>query len=197
VRILIAEDDLTSRSILNAVLQKRGHSVEAVADGDSAWAALQRPDAPRLAILDWMMPGLDGLEICRRARGAAPQRQPYLILLTSRADRSDVGAGFEAGADDFLRKPFEVSELWARVDVGRRVIELQEQLAARVPAPEEYAAFIARAQEKLAALGAAEPVLRSALEQLRISGAEPQALDAARAALEGVCELRMPRARPL
>jgi len=128
VRILIADDDLTSRLVLAGVLKKWGHEVEATLDGAQAWEAMQRPDAPALAILDWMMPGLPGVEVCRRVRGVPSDQPPYLILLTAKDEKADIVAGLEAGADDYLSKPFDPGELRARVDVGRRIIELQARL---------------------------------------------------------------------
>ena len=128
MRILIADDDLTSRLVLSGVLRKHGHEVVAAQDGSEAWEAMRRPDAPALAILDWMMPGLSGLEVCRRIRDLQPAQRPYLVILTSRGEKSDIVAGLEAGADDYLAKPFDPGELRARVDVGRRMIDLQTQL---------------------------------------------------------------------
>ena len=101
-------------------------------DGGQALSLLQRPDAPSLAILDWMMPGLDGPEVCRALRSDAPGTHRYLILLTSREAHEDIVAGLQAGADDYLVKPFHQGELLARVTVGTRVLELQEGLAMRV-----------------------------------------------------------------
>ena len=128
MRILIADDDVTSRLVLAGVLKKWGHEVVAKVDGTEAWEAMRRPDAPTLAILDWMMPGLDGVEVCRRIRGLQTDQPPYLIVLTSRGDKADIVAGLEAGADDYLAKPFDPGELRARVDVGQRMIELQAKL---------------------------------------------------------------------
>jgi two-component system cell cycle response regulator len=128
VRILIADDDLTSRLVLTGVLQKCGHDVVATLDGAAAWEAMQRPDAPTIAILDWMMPGLSGPDVCRRVRGLASDQPPYLILLTSKGEKADIIAGLEAGADDYLAKPFDSGELRARVEVGRRIIDLQVRL---------------------------------------------------------------------
>lgn len=132
MRILIADDDLTTRTVLTAVLQKCGHEVVAACDGTEAWALLQQPDAPRVAVLDWMMPGLEGREICRRVRARATDQPAYLILLTSRGEKRDVCAGLNAGADDYLAKPFDPVELGARVEVGGRVVALQEGLATKV-----------------------------------------------------------------
>jgi diguanylate cyclase (GGDEF)-like protein len=128
MKILIAEDDVTSRLVLAGVLKKWGHEVVATVNGTEAWEAMRRPDAPTLAILDWMMPGLDGVEVCRRIRGLQSDQPPYLIVLTSRGDKADIVAGLEAGADDYLAKPFDPGELRARVDVGQRMIELQAKL---------------------------------------------------------------------
>src|SRR5664280_941167 len=128
VRILIADDDLTSRLVLTGVLKKSGHDVVTVVDGDEAWEAMRQPDAPALAILDWMMPGLAGVEVCRLIRGRQSDQPPYLILLTSRGEKADIVAGLEAGADDYLAKPFDPGELRARVEVGRRMIDLQARL---------------------------------------------------------------------
>jgi two-component system cell cycle response regulator len=128
VRILIADDDVTSRLVLAGVLKKHGHDVVVTVDGAEAWDAMQRPDAPRLAILDWVMPGLSGVDVCRRARTIESDQPPYIILLTSRGQKTDIVTGLEAGADDYLAKPFDPGELLARVDVGRRLIELQARL---------------------------------------------------------------------
>ena len=128
MRILIAEDDVTSRAMLAAVLRKGGHEVLETADGSEAWEILQQPDAPSLAILDWMMPEMDGLEVVGRIRSLDTDRPPYVIMLTSRDTKTDVIAGLEAGADDYLAKPFDVGELQARVRVGQRLVEMREAL---------------------------------------------------------------------
>jgi sigma-B regulation protein RsbU (phosphoserine phosphatase) len=130
--ILIAEDDLVSRRTLEAMLRKWGHQVVMTADGLSAWEVLSQEGAPRLAILDWMMPGLDGLGICRRVRQTPGKEGTYIILLTARNDKQDIVAGLESGADDYIAKPFDREELRARVNVGLRVMGLQESLAERV-----------------------------------------------------------------
>jgi CheY-like chemotaxis protein len=132
MRILIADDDLTTRTSLEAVLKKCGHEVVVACDGTEAWEALQQPDAPRVAVLDWMMPGLEGREICRRVRARATDQPAYLILLTVRGAKKDVCAGLSAGADDYISKPFDPVELGARVEVGRRMIGLQDRLAVQI-----------------------------------------------------------------
>ena len=132
MRILIAEDDPISRRLLVATLNKFGHEVVVTASGAEAWATLQRPDAPPLAVLDWMMPEIDGVELCRRVRALAAPLPPYLILLTAKSGKEDVVTGLESGANDYLTKPFDREELRARVQVGAHVLELQEALLARV-----------------------------------------------------------------
>lgn len=132
MRILIAEDDVTSRAVLMGVLKKQGHEVVVTVNGAEAWNAMQQPDAPRLAILDWMMPEMEGLEVCRRIQTLETDRPPYLIMLTAKDEKADIIAGLEAGADDYLAKPFDPGELRARVEVGRRVVELQQAITERV-----------------------------------------------------------------
>jgi len=129
MRILIAEDDFTSRGMLAAVLRKAGHEPVETVNGREAWEALQQPDAPRLVILDWMMPEMDGLEVLRRVRAVETDRPPYILMLTSRTDKAEIIAGLDAGANDYLAKPFDVGELRARVEVGRRLVETQDELA--------------------------------------------------------------------
>jgi diguanylate cyclase (GGDEF)-like protein len=125
MRILIAEDDLVTARLLRALLDSWGFEVITVTDGISALAVLQTPDAPRLAILDWMMPGLDGPEVCRRARAHRPGVPMYLILVTSREARRDVIAGLDAGADDYVVKPPDPEELRSRLKAGIRVLAME------------------------------------------------------------------------
>jgi sigma-B regulation protein RsbU (phosphoserine phosphatase) len=146
MRILIAEDDAVSRRVLEATLTKFGYDVVVAADGAQAWAQLQIKDAPRLAILDWMMPELDGVEICRRLREIPTATPPYLILLTAKSSKEDVVTGLDAGANDYLTKPFDRAELRARVQVGRHVLELQSSLSDRVRELEEAMAQVKQLQ---------------------------------------------------
>jgi DNA-binding response OmpR family regulator len=132
MKILVAEDDPLARRLIENILAAVGHQVLPVEDGEQAWAMLQRYDAPELAVLDWVMPGMSGLEICRRARQEQPDRPLYLILLTANKDKQDVVQGLEAGADDYVTKPFDVAELRARVKVGIRLLDLQKDLRRRV-----------------------------------------------------------------
>jgi len=137
MKILIAEDDLTSRRILEAILAKWNYEVITTGDGLEAWQALQTENAPPIAIIDWMMPGMDGVDFCRKLRQAQTLTPTYVILLTSKRQQGDVVAGLDAGANDYIRKPFEREELRARIRVGERVIELQTALADRVKMLEE------------------------------------------------------------
>ena len=131
MQILIAEDDNVSRRLLETTLTRWGYDVVTCVDGIAAWDILQSPTAPQLAILDWMMPKMDGVELCRHVRN--PQQRPsepyiYLILLTSKSQKGDIIAGLEAGADDYLTKPFDRQELRMRLRAGQRIIELLGEL---------------------------------------------------------------------
>lgn len=128
MKILIAEDDLTSRNILSAIVRKWGFDPVVTEDGDAAWAALQRPDAPRLVLLDRNMPGMEGLEICRLLRTTESSDPPYVILLTAQGAKDDIVQGLEAGANDYVTKPYDNEELQARIRVGQRMLELQARL---------------------------------------------------------------------
>jgi DNA-binding response OmpR family regulator len=146
MKMLIAEDDLVSRRVLRAALSEWGYEVVEAADGVAALRLLQGPDAPRLAVLDWMMPGLDGVEVCRQIRAQPTAEPPYLILLTGRGDKDDIVAGLTSGANDYIAKPYDRKELHARVGVGRQVVELQASLAARVRELEEALAQVKHLQ---------------------------------------------------
>jgi len=132
VRVVIAEDDAVSRRILETLLRKWGHEVTTTQDGEAAWNVLREPGAPSLAILDILMPGIDGLELCRRVRQSPNNIPPYIILLTANHGVPEIVKGIEAGANDYLIKPYDSDELRARVQVGVRMVELQTSLAERV-----------------------------------------------------------------
>ena len=132
MKILIAEDNEVIRAILEANLASWGHEGVSCTDGTEAWRVLQGENPPRLAILDWMMPGIDGTEICRKLRATAGTEAVYIILLTGRDRREDIVAGLNAGANDYVTKPFDHDELRARLMVGVRMVELQTLLADRV-----------------------------------------------------------------
>ena len=128
LKILIAEDDAIPRRLLQATLTKSGYEVITARNGSEAWELLQAQDAPKLAILDWLMPGMDGVEICRRVRQRANAPYVYLILLTSKGTVEDIVAGMEAGADDYLTKPFDPHELHVRLRAGQRILDLEAAL---------------------------------------------------------------------
>lgn len=142
MKILIAEDDEVSRRLLAKSLTGWGHEVVISENGKEAWSILQREDAPRLAILDWMMPEMDGTEVCRRIRQSESATPTYVVLLTAKSRKADIVEGLAAGANDYITKPFDRDELLARVQVGVTVIELQQSLAERVTDLEEALAQV-------------------------------------------------------
>jgi len=132
MRVLVAEDDRVTGEILARTLERWGYEASVVRDGREAWEHLRGEVAPTLAMLDWMMPHMDGPDICRRVRAELPLANMYLLLVTAREARGDIVAGLNAGADDYIVKPFDPEELRARVAVGIRVLTLQQKLAERV-----------------------------------------------------------------
>ena len=135
MRILIAEDDAVTARILDQLSRSWGYQTQLVKDGPASLDAMQAADAPQLALLDWMMPGLDGPEVCRQLRAGGGTS--YLILLTAKTHQADIVAGLDAGADDYLVKPFDPAELHARIKAGIRILDLQARLAAHVKELEE------------------------------------------------------------
>jgi|SRR5438477_5543883 len=131
MKVLIAEDDAVSRRLLHAGLARWGYEILVAGDGTEAWRMLHQ-ERPALLILDWLMPGMDGLEICRKARALPNFQSAYIILLTGRSTKEDIIQGLDAGADDYIIKPFDPGELRARISVGLRVAQLQLNLADRV-----------------------------------------------------------------
>jgi DNA-binding response OmpR family regulator len=132
MRVLIAEDDRVTGVTLERTLKRWNYETTLVTDGTEAWEHLRTSHEATLAILDWMMPGIDGPDVCRKVRAELPDANMYLLLVTAREGRSDVVAGLDAGADDYVIKPFDPEELRARVAVGARVLGLQQKLAERV-----------------------------------------------------------------
>src|SRR5271169_1184340 len=132
MRILIADDSIVSRHLLDATLRKWGYEVVVACDGVEAWNVLEADDAPKIAILDWVMPGLTGPEVCRRVRERLKEKDTYtyILLLTSKSNKEDLIEGMESGADDYITKPFDQHELKVRLRAGTRIIDLQSQLAA-------------------------------------------------------------------
>jgi len=128
MKILIADDEPVSRRMLQGLLAKWGYEVVAAEDGIAAWEQLRVPDAPRMALLDWMMPGMNGVDVCREMRRHRPEPYTYLLLLTAKDAKESVVEGLESGADDYLTKPFNPQELKARIRVGLRLLDLEDNL---------------------------------------------------------------------
>ena len=127
-RILVADDHPSTLEQLCETLTEWGYSVVTAADGRQAWAVLQQPGAPRLALLDRRMPGLDGVEICRRVRQQAQEPYIYILLLTVSDQEQQIAAGLQSGADDYIVKPYHLDELQARLEAGRRILGIQHRL---------------------------------------------------------------------
>jgi DNA-binding response OmpR family regulator len=130
MKLLIAEDDIFFRKLLQQTLGA-DYDVIQVEDGKEAWAILQQEDAPQLAILDWVMPGMSGPQVCRKVRQCSRLDSMYLIILTAKNTAADVVSGLRAGADDYVTKPFSPEELRARVKIGERILNLKDSLAGR------------------------------------------------------------------
>jgi len=130
MKVLIAEDDSISRRILEATLTKWGYDVIIASDGEEAWAVMQDAEAPHLVILDWMMPGMDGVEVARNVRGLNREGYNYIILLTSKGRKEDIVEGMDAGADDYITKPFVARELKVRLRAAKRILDLHSELLA-------------------------------------------------------------------
>lgn len=139
MKILIADDDAISQRILQSALTKWGYETVATQNGREAWEVLQQADAPRMAILDWMMPEMDGIEVCREVRKRSDQSYTYLLLLTSKSHKAEIIAGLNAGADDYLTKPVDLEELRVRLQAGRRILDLETKLVAAQEAFREQA----------------------------------------------------------
>lgn len=137
MKVLVADDDALIRRLLMALLNKLGHEVEVAENGLDAWKALDTETPPVLAILDWVMPGMDGVEVCRKLRANPRKTRPYVLLLSAKAEKQEVIAGLDAGADDYLVKPFDPMSLLARLRVAQRIIAYQQELQQNIGAMEE------------------------------------------------------------
>lgn len=132
MRALIADDDRGAALLARRGCERLGLDITVASDGEAAWNILIADDQPSIAVLDWMMPGLDGVELCRRLRVERPSSNIYILLVTARESRADIVEGLDAGADDYVVKPFDLEELRARLQVGIRMVQLREELATRV-----------------------------------------------------------------
>lgn len=147
--VLAVDDEPDTVRMLEVLLKRWDYRVSTATNGKQAWAKLEQPDAPRLVVLDWMLPDMDGIEICRRLRGREQRHYTYVILLTARDAKADMSEGFRAGADDFITKPFDHAELRMRVRAGERIIRLESDLAAKVQQLEETVSHVARLHDLL------------------------------------------------
>jgi DNA-binding response OmpR family regulator len=123
MRVLVADDDPYSAAVLEAVLTSAGHKCVLARDGSEAWAIMQSVDAPRIVFLDWMMPGIDGIELCRRIRERNDAEYVYIAVLSVRSKQRDITLGFQAGADDFITKPYQTEDVLARLRVAERLFQ--------------------------------------------------------------------------
>lgn len=146
MKVLIAEDDSATRKMLESILRNWGYEVVVACDGNEAWQVLQGDNVPNLVILDWIMPGMDGIELCRKIRETKSFHSLYIILLTVKGQKKDIVEGLRAGADDYITKPFDRDELSARVQAGVRILELQATLAERVKELEDALSNIKQLQ---------------------------------------------------
>jgi len=142
MKVLIAEDDRISRRMLERAIGMWEYDIETAENGKEAWRILQEGDGPKLVILDWMMPEMTGIEVCEKLREAETDNHSYIILLTAKNNKDDLIEGFDAGADDFISKPFQKDELRSRLNAGRRVLELQQKLRDKIAELEQAAEHI-------------------------------------------------------
>ena len=174
MKILIAEDEPAFRQLLEETLARWGYDVVTSRDGNEAWQALRAKDAPRLAILDWLMPGINGVELCRKIRKELPEPYTYVILLTSQQQDEDLVKGMEAGADDYLTKPFKTNELKVRLNAGKRMVELQNDLLATRETSATHASELEAANRDLETFSYA--VSNELLSSLLAIGSHAQAI---------------------
>lgn len=141
IKVLIADDDVPTRILLRAAVSQWGYEVIEAGDGEEAWEILQKPGMPQLLIVDWLMPKLDGIDLCRRVKKEI-KHFPYIILLTQLSGTTNIVKGLEAGADEFLSKPFNMAELQSRLSVGARIIQYKSRLAKKTEELKSYCSQI-------------------------------------------------------
>lgn len=152
MRVLVADDSPVFQTVLRALLVKWGYEPVVVSDGEQAWKMLHEPDGPQLALLDWFMPGLDGVEVCRRLRATDTKRYVYILLITAADKAGSVVEAIEAGADDYITKPFKAEELRVRLYAGKRILastELERQVQERTRELEERTRQLERSNKEL------------------------------------------------
>jgi len=177
MQILISEDDFTSRAVLAGVLKKGGYDVMETTNGNEAWLVLQQPDAPKLVILDWIMPEMDGPTLLQKVRALQTDCPPYILMLTAKREKPDIISGLDAGANDYLGKPFDPDELLARVEVGQRMVEMQLRLHRQRANAQRYRVEASqRLTELQDALAAKGDELRQSQADLQVMTARLHAL---------------------
>lgn len=140
MKVLVAEDEIISQKVLETLLKERGYEVIIASNGKEAWEIIQSDDPPKIVLLDWMMPEMDGIEVCKLVRELKREPYIYIILLTVKSETMDIVTGLESGADDYILKPFKIDELMVRLRAGERIINLQEELIATREALRDLAA---------------------------------------------------------
>lgn len=179
MKILIAEDEFTTRMMVQVCLENWGYRVESVTNGEEAWEKLQKTDAPHIAILDWEMPKINGVEVCRRVKEMDVENPPYVILLTSRDSKKDIVEGFDAGADDYMTKPFNNDELRARTRVAERLVRTQSSLAETVTELREALNQLEMLESGVAVCGSCHKILNrydgewNTFEDVQKDGVDP------------------------
>ena len=151
IKVLVADDDAPTRILLRAAVSQWGYEVVEASDGEEAWTLLQQPDIPQLMIIDWLMPKLDGIDLCRRIKNELKEL-PYIILLTQLSGTTNIVKGLEAGANEFLSKPFNMAELQSRLSVGARIVRYKERLAASNVRLRSYSAQVDEIASNMLAL---------------------------------------------
>lgn len=141
-KILVVDDEMTIRMMLDRVLTLWGYQAHLTTNGHEALEILRQPDPPKMVIVDWVMPGMDGLDLCRRIKQNEQLRSTYLILLTAKGSKENVVQGLEAGADDYITKPFDVNELRARIGVAERLLQTQGLLSEKIEELEKALAHV-------------------------------------------------------
>ena len=158
VKILIAEDEYTTRLMVQVCLENWGYSIEGVEDGSTAWDIITQKNPPQIAVLDWEMPGISGIELCKKIKRLERSSPIHVILLTARDSENDISKGFEAGADDYITKPFNDDELRARIRVAERIVTIQSSLNSSLEELREALDLVQSFEEPVAVCGRCQKI---------------------------------------
>ena len=158
MKILIAEDEYTTRLMVQVCLENWGYSIESVEDGETAWDIINQKNPPQIAVLDWEMPGISGVELCRKIKALDRSSPIHVILLTARDSKNDISKGFEAGADDYITKPFNDDELRARIRVAERIVTIQSSLNSSLEELREALDLVQAFEEPVAICGKCQKI---------------------------------------